>query len=411
VIEGLGHLEALGVEGLYLTPIFQSPSNHRYDVADYFAIDPHLGGQAAFDALVRALDERKMKLVLDGVFNHVGETFFGFREALENPHSPWREAFVFRPDGSYAAFYDLPELPKVDWRSRTARAYLLEALRHWLRKGAAGWRLDCVHQMGFGESDRKNDEVLALLARAAKAENPESYLFAELSFDVVPYLRTGALDGAMHYPGFMHPLFAWLTGRDPYGRPATLSAEELWRVLWDQYAALPLNLRPSMYTLIGSHDAPRALWRLKGDVERMKLALGLLFAYPGAPGIYYGDEIGLSQKNPYDRWMGDPLNRAPFPWDEGRWNRDLLAHVRRLVALKKRLPALRYGALRPLSAPPGVLAFRRVWRGEEVWVFAGPGPYRVRLPRGSDLLSGAALAGETEAEGLLLFLPEGEKGG
>ncbi len=406
VIEGLDHLADLGVEGVYLTPIFQSPSNHRYDVADYLRVDPHLGGEAAFDALVGALKERGMRLVLDGVYNHVGSTFWGFREALENPHSPWREAFVFRPDGGYAAFYDLPELPKVDWRSPLARDYLLGALRHWLRRGTDGWRLDCAHQMGEGDGDQENARVLDRLRRAARAEKPASYLFAELSFDAVPYLRTGALDGAMHYPGFMHPLLAWLTGRDPYGRPLRLDAAELAGVLWDQYAALPTNLRATMYTLIGSHDAPRPLWRVGGDVEKLKLLFGVLLSYPGAPGIYYGDEIGLSQPNPPDRWIGDPLNRAPFPWDRRRWNLEVLAHVRRLVALKKAHPALRRGAMRPLAAPKGVLAFRRIWSGEEVWVFAGAAPYRLVLPPGTDLWSGAALEGETEAEGLLLFRPE-----
>jgi alpha-glucosidase len=154
---------------------------------------------------------------------------------------------------------------------------------------------------------------LRALARAAKEEREEAFVFGELSYDTVPTLRAHTLDGAMHYAGFAHPVMAWLSGRDVHGLPAPLGAHEVWQVLHDHYAALPLQLRHTMYTLLSSHDIPRALWRLRGDKERFKLAYALLFAFPGSPAIYYGDEIGLSQPNPCEVWAGDPYCRAPFP--------------------------------------------------------------------------------------------------
>ncbi len=204
---------------------------------------------------------------------------------------------------------------------------------------AHGWRLDVAHSLGEGGTNRKNARWLRALARAAKEEREDALVLGELSYDTVPTLRAHTLDGAMHYAGFAHPVMEWLSGRDLYGNPVKLEAEELWRALLDHYQALPLQLRHSMYTLLSSHDIPRALWRLKGDKERFKTAYALLFAFPGSPAIYYGDEVGLSQPNPYGVWRGDPYCRAPFPWDEALWDRDLLAFLRRLVRLKKTHPS------------------------------------------------------------------------
>ena len=407
VLEALPYLEALGVEALYLTPIFQSPSSHRYDTEDYHRVDPHLGGEEALRALYEALEARGMKLILDGVFNHVGATHPWFQKALKDPSSPERGMFTFYPDGSYASFWGVKHMPKLDYASALTQERFVfgkEApVRYWMRL-AHGWRLDVAHSIGEGGTNRKNARWLRALARAAKEEREDALVFGELSYDTVPTLRAHTLDGAMHYAGFAHPVMEWLSGRDLHGNPVALEAEELWRALFDHYAALPLQLRHAMYTLLSSHDIPRALWRLRGDKERFKTAYALLFAFPGSPAVYYGDEVGLSQPNPYEVWRGDPYCRAPFPWDEALWDKDLLAFLRRLILLKKTHPALRLGGLLPLKAPPGVLAFRRRHRGKEVWAFFAKEEVRLSLPRGVDLLSGREVAGEVEAR-YLLFEP------
>ncbi|GAB5603033.1 glycoside hydrolase family 13 protein [Thermus sp. FJN-A] len=407
VLEALPHLEALGVEALYLTPIFQSPSSHRYDTEDYLRVDPHLGGEEALKALYEALEARGMKLILDGVFNHVGATHPWFQRALKDPSSPERGMFTFHPDGTYASFWGVRHMPKLDYASALTQERFVfgqkAPIRYWMRL-AHGWRLDVAHSLGEGGTNRKNARWLRALARAAKEERADALVFGELSYDATPTLRAHTLDGAMHYAGFAHPVMAWLSGRDHHGNPVALEAEDLWQTLFDHYAALPLPLRHSMYTLLSSHDIPRALWRLRGDRERFKTAYALLFAFPGSPAIYYGDEIGLSQPNPYEVWRGDPYCRAPFPWDEALWDRELFAFLRRLVRLKKTHPALRLGGLLPLKAPPGVLAFRRRYRGKEVWAFFAREETRLVLPRGVDLLSGEEVAGEVEAR-YLLFQP------
>ncbi|TBH21282.1 glycoside hydrolase family 13 protein [Thermus thermamylovorans] len=409
VLEALPHLEALGVEVLYLTPIFQSPSSHRYDTEDYLRVDPHLGGEEALEALYQALVARGMRLVLDGVFNHVGATHSWFQRALRDPKSPERGMFTFRPDGSYESFWGVRSMPKLDYASPLTQERFVfgkdAPIRYWMRL-AHGWRLDVAHSLGEGGTNRKNARWLRALARAAKEARPDALVIGELSYDATPTLRAHTLDGAMHYAGFAHPVMAWLSGRDVHGREAALSAGEAWEVLWDHYRALPLQVRHAMYTFVSSHDIPRALWRLRGDLELYKLAYALLFAFPGSPALYYGDEVGLSQPNPYTLWQGDPYCRAPFPWDEALWNREVLGFVKRLARLKKTHPALRRGSLLPLKAPEGVLAFRRRYRGEEVWALFAKEGARLRLPRGVDLLREEEVAGEVEGQ-YLLFRPAG----
>lgn len=407
VLDALPYLESLGIEVLYLTPIFQSPSSHRYDTEDYLQVDPHLGGEKALEALYGALEQRGMRLMLDGVFNHVGATHPWFQKALKDPQSPERGMFTFYPDGAYAAFWGVKSMPKLDYASPlTQERFVLgqkAPIRYWLRL-AHGFRLDVAHSIGEGGTNRKNARWLRALTRAGKEERPDALVIGELSYDATATLRAHTLDGAMHYAGFAHPVMEWLSGRDVHGRPVHLEAREAWQVLWDHYQALPLQVRPAMYTLLSSHDIPRALWRLRGDVERFKLAYALLFAFPGSPAIYYGDEVGLSQPNPYTKWQGDPYCRAPFPWDEKRWNREVLGFIGKLVHLKRTHPVLRLGGLLPSRANKEVLAFKRRYQGQEIWAFFAPEGARLTLPPGIDLIAEKEVAGEVETS-FLLFQP------
>ncbi|MBF6594864.1 MAG: glycoside hydrolase family 13 protein [Thermaceae bacterium] len=407
ITQSLDYLQNLGVEALYLTPILPSQSNHRYDGLDYLNVDPHLGGNEAFEALLEALHQRGMKLVLDGVFNHVGNTHPDFQKALENPDSPEAGMFTFHADGTYAAFYGVKTLPKLDYANPLTLERWIDGyhapVRHWLRKGADGWRLDVAHQIGQGGSDRGNTELLRLIHRNSREENPQALVFGELFFDSSEKLRQHTLDGSMHYAGFANPLMEWLSGQNVYGWKVAVSTQELWATLWDHYAALPLQTRQTMYTLIGSHDIPRPLWRLQGDTAKLELALGLLLTFPGAPGLYYGDEIGLDQANPYEVFNGDPMCRGTFPWNETLWNKDVLEYTRQLIKLKQTVPALRRGGLQPLEATDKLLAFKRIYQGQEVWVYAALEPTAVRLPPVQNLLTGEETAGWVTVQGLGVF--------
>lgn len=407
ILEKLDYLQSLGVEAIYLNPILPSRSNHRYDGLDYLNVDPYLGGNEAFNRLVEEMHKRGMKLILDGVFNHIGNTHPDFQKALQDPTSPEAGQFTFYADGSYAAFFGVKTLPKLDYANPLTVERWIDGyhapVRHWIRKGADGWRLDVAHQMGDGGTDRRNAEILRTIKHNSMEENPEAFVFGELFFDTLPTLRAHTLDGSMHYAGFANPLMEWLSGKNVYGWDVEVSTEQLWETLWDHYMALPLQLRQTMYTLISSHDIPRALWRLRGDVGRFKLALGLLLTFPGAPGLYYGDEIGLDQTNPYDDWNGDPMCRGTFPWNEEKWNQEVLGWTKKLIRLKKTVPALRRGGLLPLQVSQKLLAFKRLYEGEEVWVYAALEPVQITLPKALNLLTGEWLEGATELSGLAIF--------
>jgi len=420
IVASLDELDDLGIETLYLTPVFQADSSHRYDTVDYLRIDPHLGGDDAFTALLEGLHARGMRLVLDGVFNHTGHRHHDFRVALSDPASPQREMFTFRPNADYAAFNDVRTLPKIDYASPLARERFLEGphapVRHWLRRGIDGWRLDVAHQIGESGTARGNASLLRTIHRTAREENEEAWVFGELSFDTVPTLRRHTLDGSMHYAGFAHPVMEWLCGSDVFGSPTPVTAGDAWRALWDHYAALPLGVRQTMLTLLSSHDIPRALWRLRGDRHRLKLAYGVLFTFPGSPSIYYGDEIGLDQANAYHDFRGDPMCRGTFPWDRASWDHDVRDHLRSLIDLRRSLAVLRRGGLAPLPStgpeaggaayPPHVLAYRRRYQDDEVWVFAAPEPATLRLPVCHDLLDGGKpVSGERSVHGLALVRP------
>jgi len=407
VLEKLDYLQDLGVEALYLCPILPSRSNHRYDGLDYLSTDPHLGGNQAFDRLVEELHKRGMKLILDGVFNHIGNTHPDFQKAQSDPDSPEAKQFTFHADGSYAAFFGVKTLPKLDYGDPlTVERWLDDyhaPVRHWIRKGADGWRLDVAHQIGEGGTDRKNAELLRMIKHNSMEENPRSYVFGELFFDTTDKLRLHTLDGSMHYAGFANPLMEWLCGKNVYGWGVQVSTPELWATLWDHYSALPLQIRQAMYTLIGSHDIPRPLWRLRGDLFKFKLALGILLTFPGAPGLYYGDEIGLDQANSYDDFCGDPMCRGTFPWEETKWNQEVRAWVKQLIQLKKTVRALRRGGLQPLEASEKLLAYKRLYEGEEIWVYAALEPTNIQLPPVENLLTGDTTSGWVKLAGLGIY--------
>jgi alpha-glucosidase len=365
----LPYLQDLGVNGIYLNPIFKSPSNHRYDTENYLEIDPHLGGQAAFDALLADCKKLGIRLILDGVFNHIGDRAAEFKKALEGKVE--RQMFTFRPDGSYEAFFGVKTLPKLDFESHQTFDHLLEGqhapVRHWIRAGTDGWRLDVAHMMGKGGLERGNLEILRRLKTAARLENPEAWVFGERFLDAEGALQGaseihehdgGGEDGVMNYQGFGQPIIEWLGGIDQFNHKVQLETAELVQTLEETYRVIPVPMRFSHYNLFGSHDTARALTRMGGDIEKLKTAFALLLTYPGVPGIYYGDEIGLSGAN-------DPHCRAPFPWTEDQWHTGLRATVQTLIAARKQSKALQEGTLRFLEHRHDALTYARAYTHED----------------------------------------------
>jgi len=397
IAERLDYLEDLGVNAIYMTPIFQSASNHRYHTYDYFKVDPLLGGDAALRELLDRAHARGMRVVLDGVFNHTGRGFWPFHHILEaGAASPYRDWFLLDPDVlaghrlltpyppldaptgfslGYKAWWGLPALPKINTDHPDAREYLLSVAEHWLRFGIDGWRLDVPQEI-------KDPAFWAEFRRRCRAIRPDAYLVGEIWTVAPDWVGDHCFDALMDYPlgeailgfaggpsldmGVVHAHLEYGRHLRPLdGARFAGRLMELLGVYDPDVVAVQLNL-------IGSHDAPRALSVLGGDAAAMRMATLLQCTLPGAPSIYYGDEIGLAGGN-------DPANRGSFPWDEDRWDGGLRAFVRSVLRLRAAEGILRHGSTRIVAAAGPALAFERLLDGRRLVVAVNAGTQAVTL--------------------------------
>ncbi len=364
ILEKLPYLEDLGVTALYLTPIFRASTNHRYDTEDYSEVDPALGGNEALKLLVSELHRRGMRLILDGVFNHCGVGHPFFREARERGRaSPYWDWFVWEEEEpGYSCWAGCPSLPEWNHDNPKVRDFLLSVVRFWLREYEIdGWRLDTVEYLPL--------DLVKEIYEATKEVNPEAYVLGEVMGLGTPWFRSRALDGVMHYR-------LW-EGLVNFFAKETWDARRFARYLWGLWRSYPNFANFSSYTLLGSHDKPRFLTLAGGDERRLLLAAAFLFAYPGAPAIYYGDEVGLTGGE-------DPDCRRCFPWEEARWDHPILSAFRRLVRLRQEEEALRRGKICFLFARDRTLLFSRATAEHEILVAlnAGPDSSFVELPAG-----------------------------
>ena len=356
ILQRLNYLLDLGINAIYLNPIFHATSNHRYNTTDYYRIDPKLGTMADFRAFLDACHANGIRVVLDGVFNHTGRGFFAFNDILENgENSPYKEwyhihRFPVRAYGEgnaedYEAWWGFRSLPKLNTNTPAVREFIFGVARYWLEQGIDGWRLDVPNEID-------DDEFWQEFRAVVKTVNPDAYIVGEIWTAEPRWAQH--FDGLMHYP-VREAILAFVNGTNPASAFAARLQE-----LADLYGAQA----HAMYVPLGSHDTER-LRTVVGSAEKARLAVGLQFAYPGAPAIYYGDEIGLEGGK-------DPDNRRAFPWAREQWNADLRRWVQKLIALRKRTPALRRGAFRTLTAhnQKGCVAFARLLGAENILVVA-----------------------------------------
>ncbi|HUR16232.1 MAG TPA: glycoside hydrolase family 13 protein, partial [Candidatus Limnocylindrales bacterium] len=348
ITEHLDHIASLGVDALYLTPIFSAPSNHKYDTADYFAVDPAFGGDEALRRLIGALHERGMKLVLDGVFNHVGRTMPQFADVLARTDaSPYRSWFYFDGDKYETWSTDVPALPKLRTSEPAVRDLVCRIGRHWVEQfGIDGWRLDVANEV---------DHALWRAFRASVREaNADAYLVGEVWDLAMPWLRGDQFDAVMNYPA--RSAILRYAGAGPGGvafpLEEPLDGEAFLNAVDRVRGAYPEPIHDLLYNLVGSHDEVRPLFALREDRAAAAVAAALLFTLPGIASIYYGDEVGMSGGN-------DPLNRAGMIWDEPRQDAQMLALYRRLGRLRTDIPALRSGSYRRLAEDGALAAFAR----------------------------------------------------
>ena len=412
VTEQLDRLREYGVTVLYLSPIFDARSNHRYDTGDYETVDPAIGGDAAFDRLIAAAHARGMHVILDGVFNHTGDDsrYFnrygtyptvGAYQSLQSPYARWY-SFRHFPD-DYACWWGIPILPKLNQSDPDCRCYFTAPggiIARWLARGADGWRLDVADEL----PDAFLDELRQVAKQVSGGKAAVIGEVWENAADKIAYghrrryLRGGQLDSVMNYP-FRNAVLELLTRRD---------VGTFVRTLTEIYASYPREVCDSLMNLLGTHDTARILTvlgdptggdgksnaelsalRLSPDARKravalLRIASTLQYTVYGFPSVYYGDEAGLEGYH-------DPFCRRPYPW--GDEDPVLTAHYRLLGRFRAAHPALRGGDFRFLYVTDTSFLYERAGGDDRVLaaVNVGNAPASVPVPDGMwiDLLSAA----------------------
>jgi glycosidase len=404
IVDKLDDIAALGANALYITPMFTAASNHKYDTADYLHIDPHFGRDADFGRLTREAARRGIRVVPDASLNHVGmdSVYFdrfgnhggqgAFANGRINPDSPWADWFTFDatqadPDKQYKGWVGVRDLPELDKHSASFRRFAFGApdsvMLRWLDAGAAGWRMDVAPWVP--------DDFWRDWRAAIKAHRPDAVTIAETWFDASKYFTGDMFDSTMNYI-FRNAVLDYAGGGDARKSAASL---ELLR------EAYPAPAFHALMNLLSSHDVARSLHVLgwhdgaggapRADdpatvalaKQRLRLAMFFQMTYPGAPAIFYGDEVGMTGGD-------DPYNRGPYPWPDqgGQPDLALLAEVKALVAMRKAHPVFARGTL---DAPLLVDAHRIVLlrRLGDAWAVtatsndAAAASVRVQLPPGA----------------------------
>ena len=365
IIEKLDHIRALGANTIYMTPVFQAASNHKYDTGDFHRIDPGFGTNADFTRLTQEAAKRGIRVVVDTSLNHTGsdspyfDRYSNFTTGVDGrpsigafangrirPDSPWASWYRFDatqtdPNRQYTGWAGTPDLPELDKNAPAWREFAYRApdsvTRRWLQAGASGWRMDVAPWVP--------DDFWREWRTAVKQTDPQAITIAETWWDASKHLLGDMFDSTMNYI-FRNAVLDYAAGG-----PASASLRHL-ELVREQY---PPPAFHALMNLLSTHDQPRALHRF-GDTRiggpmvdaatvarakrRLELAVLLQMAYPGAPAIYYGDEVGLTGGD-------DPFNRAPYPWADqgGQPDEALHAQFRRMTALRQAHPVLRRGTL------------------------------------------------------------------
>lgn len=345
VREKLSYLEELGVECLYLTPVFAADFNHKYATVDYFAVDPDFGTNEDLVSLVREAHRRGIRVLLDGVFNHVGVHFAPFLDLRQNgERSEYRGWFypkrfpVELDPACYECVGDYPYMPRLRLANPEVRAFVLSVLLYWLDAADIdGWRLDVA--------DELDTAALRFFREEVQKRHPGALFLGETWGDASRMVCEGdQLDCAMNY--LFRDAMVDYFARDRIDEAAL--DERLQHMLMKY----PDEVNLCMYNCLGSHDTARFLTEAGGETWRLRLATAFQMLFPGSPAVYYGDEIGMRGEN-------DPGCRAGMAWE--RPDEELLSWTRKLIGLRKANEAVRYGSYRTLAcdAEKGLFAFER----------------------------------------------------
>ncbi|MGB4657719.1 MAG: glycoside hydrolase family 13 protein [Mobilitalea sp.] len=334
IINHLDYLEDLGVNGIYLTPIFESPSNHKYDIVNYMEIDHFFGDKQTFKELVEKAHAKGMRIVLDAVFNHCSDAFPPFAEVCKmGAASEYYDWFFIDGDKvsknppNYKMFSFVPYMPKLNTSNPKVKEYLLSAVSYWTREfGIDGWRLDV--------SDEIDHKFWREFRSVVKEINEEAIIIGENWHNALPWLMGDQFDSVMNYPVTKLCL--------DYFATQTISTEMFENQLSTYLMRYTDQVNEAMLNLLDSHDTERFLYSTKENTKALKNAAAFLFAYKGIPCTYYGTEIGMTGNY-------DPGCRRGFNWNQEQWDMDLLQYYKKLMAIRKQENILKFGTVNFLS--------------------------------------------------------------
>ena len=333
VIQRLDYLRELGVDILYMTPVFRSKSSHKYDIDDYYTIDPSFGTKEDLKELVRGAHDRGMYVVLDGVFNHSSTDFFAFRDLKEkgsqSEYRSWYYADHFpltakrgeKP--SYKTFGYAGGMPKLNLQNKATADFVIDVSAYWIREcDIDGWRLDVADEISHSFWKRFRREI--------KAVKPEALIVGEIWHFAGDFLEGDEWDSVMNYP-FRDGVRELIAGEDR--RPSAFLEE-----LGFLRGNLHRELEGYLWNFIDTHDTERFFHTVGRDPRKQRLAAALQLLLPGMPMIYYGDEVGMDGGD-------DPDCRRGMLWDPARQDRVMLAWYQRLIRLRRQAPVLTEGEL------------------------------------------------------------------
>lgn len=381
VREHLDHLESLGVDLLYLTPVFPARSNHRYDASTFDLVDPLLGGDEALVRLVEAAHARGIRVIGDLTSNHSGDAHEWFRAAQADPSAPERDFYVFRDEehgGGYESWLGVPSLPKFDWSSTELRRRFIEGRDSVVARFLAppfnldGWRIDVANMTGRLGATDLNAEVRQTIRRTMLEVNPDTILLGESTNDAASDFQGDAWHGAMTYTPFTRPLWSWLLEPGSPGgggigfalqRVPTFTGHDFHGTHVRFAAGFPWRTRLATMNALDTHDTPRFATHARPGV--VPAALGLAVTLPGIPVVWAGDEFGLTGED-------GEASRTPMPWgsETSAEVAPVLELYRSLLRLRREHPVLATGGIRWLAVGDDAVAFVRESAEETVLVVA-----------------------------------------
>ncbi|MBD8086256.1 alpha-glycosidase [Limosilactobacillus sp. c9Ua_26_M] len=359
VLDHLNHLQKLGVNGIYFNPLFKAPSNHKYDTEDYYQIDPHFGNAALFKEVVTQAHQRGIHVMLDAVFNHIGDKSLQWQDVLKNgqrsKYAGWfhvnkfpatytpTKNFEFTPDATYDTFDYTPHMPKLNTANPAVQEYLLGIAKYWIKEfDIDAWRLDVANEIDHHFWKRFHKETTAL--------KPDFYILGEIWHTSQAWLNGDEFSGVMNYSYTGAILDHFINHR--------ISAEQMIDHLSNQLMKYRNQTNQMMFNVLDSHDTARIMTQARGNRNLVKETFAFTFLQPGTPSIYYGTEYGMDGDN-------DPDCRKPMNWVPDDDGQDMFTFFKKLVALRRNNADLIEGGMVVLKVlPTGLVEISRMGAGK-----------------------------------------------